>query len=195
MPIHAEVLRAARRIASRREDWTFTPAEIVLALPHLNERSVRTHVVSRCCVNAPKHHPHRWGYFKRVGRGRYQVLSKYRRESRSLERRTSGSAKSEGSPAQVAETSGRYAAAGPSGPHGVIHAIVTRDHDGDMYVAECLEIAVATQGRTLDELVALLEEAVSLHLEDEEPIPTRGSASPRLSVILEVPLSAHAGKT
>ncbi len=35
------------------------------------------------------------------------------------------------------------------------------------YVAECLEIPVVTQGVTLDELIANLREAVSLHLEGE----------------------------
>jgi predicted RNase H-like HicB family nuclease len=37
------------------------------------------------------------------------------------------------------------------------------------YIAECLEIAVVTQGRTLDETVANLREAVALHLEGEDP--------------------------
>jgi predicted RNase H-like HicB family nuclease len=37
------------------------------------------------------------------------------------------------------------------------------------YVAECLEISVVTQGETLDEVVQNLKEAVSLHLEDEDP--------------------------
>jgi len=32
------------------------------------------------------------------------------------------------------------------------------------YVAECLEISVATQGKTLDETIANLQEAVALHL-------------------------------
>ena len=36
------------------------------------------------------------------------------------------------------------------------------------YVAECLEIPVVTQGKTLDEAVANLKEAVALHLEDED---------------------------
>ena len=33
------------------------------------------------------------------------------------------------------------------------------------YVAECMEISVVTQGKTLDETIANLEEAVALHLE------------------------------
>jgi len=36
------------------------------------------------------------------------------------------------------------------------------------YVAECLEIPVVTQGKTLDEAVANLKEAVALHLEGED---------------------------
>lgn len=36
------------------------------------------------------------------------------------------------------------------------------------YVAECLEIPVVTQGKTLDEAVTNLKEEVSLHLEGEE---------------------------
>jgi predicted RNase H-like HicB family nuclease len=35
------------------------------------------------------------------------------------------------------------------------------------YVAECLEVSVVTQGKTLDETVANLQEAVTLHLEGE----------------------------
>ena len=36
------------------------------------------------------------------------------------------------------------------------------------YVAECLEIHVVTQGRTLDEVSRNLREAVELHLADED---------------------------
>ncbi len=37
------------------------------------------------------------------------------------------------------------------------------------YVAECLEIPVVTQGTTLDEVVRNLQEAISLHMEGEDP--------------------------
>jgi len=40
--------------------------------------------------------------------------------------------------------------------------------DGKHYCARCLNIDVFTQGKTLDEAVKKLREAVSLHLEDEE---------------------------
>ncbi|MBM3327204.1 MAG: type II toxin-antitoxin system HicB family antitoxin [Calditrichaeota bacterium] len=36
------------------------------------------------------------------------------------------------------------------------------------FAAECYEIAVVTQGETLDETAANLKEAVGLHLEDED---------------------------
>ena len=48
-----------------------------------------------------------------------------------------------------------------------IHAIV-RPGDESGFVAECVEIAVVTQGKTLDETVANLQEAVTLHLEGED---------------------------
>lgn len=93
----------------------------------------------------------------------------------------------------MAEVAGRYAAREAPKPYGLIHAVVLRD--GEMYVAECLEIAVVTQARTLDELVGNLEEAVNLHLEGEIPSSDRSQEAPRLSVILEVPLRMHARKT
>ncbi len=36
------------------------------------------------------------------------------------------------------------------------------------YVAECVDIAVVTQGTTLDETLANLQEAIALHLEGED---------------------------
>jgi predicted RNase H-like HicB family nuclease len=36
------------------------------------------------------------------------------------------------------------------------------------YIAECAEISVITQGETLDETIANLQEAVHLHLDGED---------------------------
>jgi hypothetical protein len=80
VPIHQRILEAARRICRERGAWTFGPREIVAALPDLNTGSVRTHVMSRCCVNAPAHHVHRWPYFRRVRRGVYQIRPAWRRD-------------------------------------------------------------------------------------------------------------------
>jgi len=54
------------------------------------------------------------------------------------------------------------------------------------YVAECLEIAVVTQGRTLDETIANLEEAIALHLEGEDPADFGLAPDPTLLVTLEL---------
>jgi len=40
--------------------------------------------------------------------------------------------------------------------------------DNSGYVAECLSLAVVTQGKTLDETVQNLREAIQLHLEGED---------------------------
>ena len=54
------------------------------------------------------------------------------------------------------------------------------------YVAECLEIAVVTQGKTLDETVQNLKEAVGLHLEGEDLRELGFAPNPTLIVTMEV---------
>ncbi len=171
MAIHEEVLSTARRICRERGERAFRVADIVHALPHLNPSSVRTHVVSRCCVNAPKNHPHKWDYFRRVGRGEYVILSPYARRSEPKDR--------------VAESPSTYASDGPA--RDTIHVVVRRS--AGFYVAEGLELALVTQGRSLDELLRNLRQAVRLHLENEDPGLFGLSASPRIAVTYEESLS------
>jgi predicted RNase H-like HicB family nuclease len=45
---------------------------------------------------------------------------------------------------------------------------VIRPGDESGFVAECVEIAVVTQGSTIDETVRNLREAAALHLEGED---------------------------
>ena len=60
-------------------------------------------------------------------------------------------------------------------------------HKGEShYVAQCLEISVVTQGKTLDETIANLEEAVSLYLEGEDLQELGLAANPTLLVTLEL---------
>jgi predicted RNase H-like HicB family nuclease len=48
----------------------------------------------------------------------------------------------------------------------IIHVRIFKgDHQ---YVAECLDLPVVTQGKTLDELTQNLNEALALHLEGED---------------------------
>lgn len=54
------------------------------------------------------------------------------------------------------------------------------------YVAECLEIAVVTQGKTIDETVKNLREAVALHLEGEDLTELGLAPNPTLIITMEV---------
>ena len=163
-PIHAQVLTAAQRLC-RPDDWTFALIDVVRALPHLNESSVRTHVVSRCCENAPTNHAHKWRYFHRVGHGVYEILPPYRRTAQDTPDRTG---------ARYVEESNALAA---------IHVAVSESEG--WYVAECLEVAVVTQGRTLDETMANLRDALELHLDEEELARAGLPPEPRLIVYYE----------
>ena len=66
-----------------------------------------------------------------------------------------------------------------------IHAII-RPGDEKGYFAECMEIPVITQGMTLDEISNNLVEAVSLHLEGEDPADFGLVAQPSLAVTFEL---------
>src|SRR5215831_8659776 len=115
VPVHLEVLHAAQRLCRERGRWTFVAEDIVRALPHLNEHSVRTHVSSRCCVNAPAHHGHRWPYFKRLARGMYEVARAYR------------IVPSPEPADHVAERAPRFGRASLRPPRDTIHAVIHRD--------------------------------------------------------------------
>lgn len=168
MTIHEEILAAARRLCTARGTWTFAPSEIVNAVPHLNERSVRTHVSSRCCVNAPSHHVHRWPYFRRIGRGLYEIQPGYRQAG----------------PTEAADTAAEYELTTVT-PRRSVHAVVVASEG--QFLAECLEIAIVTQGTTLDETVANLREALDLYMADEDPDVLGVVRNPRLLVTLDVP--------
>jgi predicted RNase H-like HicB family nuclease len=63
---------------------------------------------------------------------------------------------------------------------------VLRPGDESGYVAECVEIAVVTQGMTIDETVQNLREAVALHLENENPVDFGLQERPVLMVTMEI---------
>ncbi len=66
-----------------------------------------------------------------------------------------------------------------------IHAIIRPGEEGG-YFAECMEISVVTQGQTLDEVSQNLVEAVSLHLDGEDPTEFGLIAKPSLNVTFEL---------
>ena len=171
MPIHDQVLAVAQRICAHRKDGTFKPADIVASLPKLNAQSVRTHVVSRCCVNAPSNHASRWPYFERTGRGSYRICKAYRPVM-------------EPSPSASPDAVGNL----PSPRREVVHAVIFESEG--FYVAECLEVAVVTQGTSVDETLHNIREALALYMDEEDPALLGLVASPRLSVTLETASAA-----
>ncbi len=54
------------------------------------------------------------------------------------------------------------------------------------YVAECIDLPIVTQGKTLDEVVENIREAISLHLEGED-LEELG-ISPDFSVLINMEL-------
>jgi predicted RNase H-like HicB family nuclease len=49
-----------------------------------------------------------------------------------------------------------------------LSAVITKE--GDMYVSLCLELDIVSQGKSVDEALDNLKEAVELYLEDEDVI-------------------------
>jgi predicted RNase H-like HicB family nuclease len=68
-----------------------------------------------------------------------------------------------------------------------IHAVIRRDRSA--YIAECLELAVVTQGKTLEEVVENLREALALHLEDEDMAALGLAEHPHIELIYHTTIS------
>ena len=69
---------------------------------------------------------------------------------------------------------------------GTIHAVVSESEGA--FVAECVEVGVVTQGKSLDQLLRNLRQAVVLFLEDEEPAALGLVPNPRLAISFETAL-------
>src|SRR2546421_398069 len=69
-----------------------------------------------------------------------------------------------------------------------IHVVVQRGETA--YVAECLELAVVTQGKKLDEGVGKVRQAIALHIEDEDMAMLGLAEHPRLQLIYDVPIAS-----
>jgi hypothetical protein len=76
MTCRDEILAALPRISSASPDGTFTPQDVVDALARQGSRysasTIRTHVVSRMCANAPDHHARVYDDVERVSPGLYR---------------------------------------------------------------------------------------------------------------------------
>ena len=54
------------------------------------------------------------------------------------------------------------------------------------YVAECIDLPIITQAKTLDELAANIREATALHLEDEDLSALGFAAAPAIVATMEL---------
>jgi hypothetical protein len=69
------------------------------------------------------------------------------------------------------------------------HAVLSRDVG--WYVAECLEVPVVAQGRTLDEVVAGLRLALERRLATDDPSRFGLTRSLRVVISLEIRVNTH----
>ena len=69
----------------------------------------------------------------------------------------------------------------------IVHGIISASED--VYVGECVEVAVVTQGRTLAKTIGNLQEAVSLYFEGEDLAALGFSSRPRLRIRFDIPLN------
>lgn len=72
-----EILAVLPALTQRTPDGTFTADEVVAALTstgaRCSESTIRTHITSRMCSNAPDHHARTFDDLERVEPGRYRL--------------------------------------------------------------------------------------------------------------------------
>ena len=59
------------------------------------------------------------------------------------------------------------------------------------YVAECMDLPIVTQAKTLDALAGNIEEALALHMEDED-LSHEFAPHPSVLISFELPSKVHA---
>jgi len=73
-----EILRAFVDLEDQFGRKVFTVQEILHAVQtkgtDFSESTLRTHITSRLCANAPNHHATVYNDFERVGRGKYRLV-------------------------------------------------------------------------------------------------------------------------
>jgi len=79
MTCRDEILRCVRTLLHQTGRQEFTLQEVVDAMQAAGtgyaESTIRTHVASRMCANAPEHHAVTYGDFVRVGDGVYRLAA------------------------------------------------------------------------------------------------------------------------
>jgi uncharacterized protein (DUF433 family) len=77
MTCRDEILDCVKRIIEQTGENKFTPQEVLEYMQargtEYAEGTIRTHVISRMCANAPKHHAVTYDDFERIGHGIYKL--------------------------------------------------------------------------------------------------------------------------
>jgi hypothetical protein len=72
-----EILAAARKLVGHAPDGSFTVTDILAELRRAGSRyaesTIRTHVTSRMCADAPDHHGTTYDDLERLDRGHYRL--------------------------------------------------------------------------------------------------------------------------
>jgi hypothetical protein len=80
MTCRDEILAAVEAIARRTGDAYFSPQEVIDFMRHAGteyaDSTIRAHISSRMCINAPVHHASRYDDFERIAHGLYRSLTK-----------------------------------------------------------------------------------------------------------------------
>lgn len=69
-----------------------------------------------------------------------------------------------------------------------LNVVVSRAEGDELYVAQCVEVDVASQGHSVDEALRNVEEAIELYFDDEDERPR-----PAVDVVLrqvDIPLAS-----
>ena len=77
MTCRDEILACANQVVQRKGVNEFSLKEIIDCMKSTGtsykESTIRTHVTSRMCANAPKHHATRYDDFERISHGIYKL--------------------------------------------------------------------------------------------------------------------------
>jgi len=75
-----EVLSAAESVVKKKGVNEFTVGEVISHMQKkktkYKEPTIRSQIVSRCCINAPKHHDDQYEYFERLGKNTYSIIAR-----------------------------------------------------------------------------------------------------------------------
>ncbi|WP_420490571.1 DUF7669 domain-containing protein [Neobacillus niacini] len=75
-----ELLNAVHNIVNKKGKNEFSIMEVIEYMGRENtpysESTIRTHITSRCCSNAPENHAVVYNDLERIGRGKYKIIHK-----------------------------------------------------------------------------------------------------------------------